>query len=103
MKQSRNCCSCIWLGPQPSGADLPTIRCDFYREEFLKLQRCLQQQREYYSERAITSVEAALTRILSQLEELSAQEDADQVVSRLLRKFDVVTGLSGWTDPRHVH
>jgi hypothetical protein len=103
MKQSRNCSSCLWVGPRPCGADLPAIRTDFYREEFLKLQQCLQQQREYYSERAITSVEAALTRILSQLEVLSAQEDADQVVSRLLRKFEVVTGLSGWTDPRNVH
>ena len=29
--------------------------------------------------------------------------DADQVVSRLLRQFDVVTGLSTWTDPRQVN
>ena len=53
---------------------------DFYREEFLKHRRCLEQQREYYSDSAITSVEAALTRIISQLEHLSAKEDADQVV-----------------------
>jgi hypothetical protein len=91
------------VGPRPCGPDLPAIRTDFYREEFLKLQRCLQQQREYYSEGAITSVEAALARVLSQLDELSAHEDADQVVGRLLRKFEVVTGLSGWTDPRNVH
>ena len=76
---------------------------DFYREEFLKHRRCLEHQREYYSDSAITSVEAALTRIISQLEHLSAKEDADQVVSRLLRKFNVVTGLSGWTDPKNVH
>ena len=76
---------------------------DFYREEFLKHRRCLEQQREYYSDSAITSVEAALTRIISQLEHLSAKEDADQVVSRLLRKFNVVTGLSSWTDPKNVH
>jgi hypothetical protein len=78
-------------------------RTDFYREEFLKHRRCLEQQREYYSDSAITSVEAALTRILSQLELLSAKQDADQVVSSLLRKFNVVTGLSGWTDPKNVH
>lgn len=76
---------------------------DFYREEFLKHQRCLEQQREYYSEGAITSVEAALARIISQLEQLSTKEDADQVVSRLLRKFNVVTGLSGWADPQNLH
>jgi len=76
---------------------------DFYREEFLKHRRCLEQQREYDSDSAITSVEAALTRIISQLERLSAKENADQVVSGLLRKFNVVTGLSGWTDPKNIH
>jgi hypothetical protein len=76
---------------------------EFYREEFLKHRRCLEEQREYYSDSAITSVEAALTRIISQLEQLSTKKDADQLVSRLLRKFNVVTGLSGWTDPKNVH
>ncbi len=76
---------------------------DFYREEFLKHRRCLEQQREYYSDSAITSVEAALTRIISQLEHLSARKNGDEVVSNLLRKFNVVTGLSGWTDPKNVH
>ena len=33
---------------------------EFYREEFLKHHRCLQRQRPYYSESAITDVEAAL-------------------------------------------
>jgi hypothetical protein len=80
-----------------------TNRTDFYREEFLKHRRCLEQQREYYSDSAITSVEAALTRIISQLEHLSARQNADQVVSSLLRKFNVVTGLSSWTDPKNVH
>jgi hypothetical protein len=76
---------------------------DFYREEFLKHRRCLEQQREYYSDSAITSVEAAITRILSQLEQLSTKKDADQLVSALLRKFNVVTGLSSWADPKNVH
>jgi hypothetical protein len=79
------------------------ILADFYREEFVKHQRCLQEQREYYSDGAITEVEKALTRIISQLENLSAKQDADEVVSRLLRKFNVVTGLSGWSDPKNVH
>lgn len=80
-----------------------TNRTDFYREEFLKHRRCLEQQREYYSDSAITSVEAALTRIIAQLDHLSTKQDADQVVSRLLRRFNVVTGLSGWNDPKNVH
>jgi hypothetical protein len=76
---------------------------DFYREEFLKHHRCLQEQRDYYSERAITEVEAALTKIIGQLEHLSAKDDAPQLVSLLLKKFDVVTGLSAWSDPKQTH
>ena len=76
---------------------------EFYREEFLKHQRCLQQQRPYFSDRAITDVEAALTRIISDLEHLSTKEDAPQVVSSLLKQFDVVTGLSAWSDPKRTH
>ena len=76
---------------------------EFYREEFLKHHRCLQQQRPYYSETAITDVETALTNIISDLEQLSQQEDAPQLVASLLRQFDVVTGLSAWSDPKHSH
>jgi hypothetical protein len=76
---------------------------EFYREEFLKHQRCLEQQRPYYSDRAITDVEAALAKIISELEQLSIKEDAPQLVSSLLKQFDVVTGLSAWSDPKHTH
>ena len=75
----------------------------FYREEFVKCQRCLEQQREYYSETAINNAEQALTRVLSQLDRLCTKADADQVVSRLLQQFDVVTGLTAWTDPTQVN
>ena len=78
-------------------------RSSFYREEFIKCQRCLDQQREYYSERAVMDVEEALTKVMSQLDRLCTKSDADKIVSRLLRQFDVVTGLSAWSDPRHVH
>ena len=76
---------------------------NFYREEFAKCQRCLDEQREHYSERAITDVEQALTRVMSQLDRLCSKADADTVVSNLLRQFDVVTGLSAWSDPKNVH
>jgi hypothetical protein len=77
---------------------------EFYREEFLKHQRCLQRQRPYYSEGAITDVEAALTRIMGQLEQLLCTKDnPDQLVSSLLKQFDVVTNLSAWSDPKHSH
>jgi hypothetical protein len=76
---------------------------DFYREEFAKCRRCLEQQREFYSQDAITDVERALAKVMSQLDRLCTTGDADQVVSRLLRQFDVITGLSAWSDPRHIH
>jgi hypothetical protein len=75
----------------------------FYREEFVKCQRCLEEQREYYSETAINNVEQALTKVMSQLDRLCSTADADQVVSRLLQQFDVVTGLSAWTDPSQIN
>ena len=76
---------------------------NFYREEFLKCQRCLDEQRECYSERAISEVEQALTRVMAQLDRLCAHDDADKVVGRLLRQFDAVTRLSAWSDPRQIH
>jgi hypothetical protein len=76
---------------------------EFYREEFVKHQRCLQQQRAYFSEDAITDVEDALARIMGQLEQLCSKDNADELVSGLLKKFDVVTGLSAWSDPKHSH
>lgn len=76
---------------------------NFYREEFLKRQRCLEQQREFYSERAINDVEQALVKVIGQLDRLCAKANADEVVGQLLRQFDVVTGLSAWTDPHQIN
>ena len=76
---------------------------EFYREEFVKHHRCLQAQREYYSSQAIESVETALVRVISQVDTLSTKADADQVVAKLLREFDVVTRLSAWSDPHKAH
>ena len=86
---------------RPTSAQHPLT--EFYREEFKKHQQCLQRQRPYYSESAITDVEAALTRIMGQLEHLSTQANAPQLVSSLLKQFDIVTGLSSWSDPKQTH
>ncbi len=88
---------------RPLSRQGPTAPIEFYREEFLKHQRCLRKQREYYSEDAIVSAEAALAKILSRLPQLCSQANADEVVSRLLRQFDVVTGASAWSDPKKAH
>lgn len=75
----------------------------FYREEFIRCQRCLDAQREYYSERTISDVEAALSKVMAQLDQLCTNGEADRVVSHVLRQFDLVTGLSAWSDPRQVN
>jgi hypothetical protein len=76
---------------------------EFYREEFVKHQRCLEEQREYFSPQAINSVESALVKVISQVDSLSTKADADQVVAKLLREFDLVTRLSAWSDPNKVN
>ncbi|MCC7418069.1 MAG: hypothetical protein IT176_13105 [Acidobacteria bacterium] len=76
---------------------------EFYRQEFVKHRRCLQKQRPYYSESAISDVEHALTKILGQLEQLCRCDNADRIVGSILKQFDLVTRLSAWTDPTHTH
>ena len=88
------------LVSSPVRVHLPT---DFYREEFLRHRQCLAAQREYFSEQAISDADRALARVLGQLEQLCAKDDADQVIAGLLRKFNAVTGLSGWSDPSQLH
>ena len=91
-------------GPSPAyPATSASSITEFYREEFIKHQRCLQQQREYFSSQTIDRVESALVKVIAQVETLSTKADADQVVARLLREFDVVTRLSTWSDPHNAH
>ena len=76
---------------------------DFYREEFVKHRICLEQQREAYSDGTVAQVDAALARVMSRLETLCRRQDCNQVVSDLLKRFDVLTGLSNWSDPKTFH
>jgi hypothetical protein len=41
--------------------------------------------------------------VMSQLDRLCTKADADKIVSRLLRQFDVATGLSARSDPRNIN
>ena len=102
MPASRNRLSRFLTDSRPPASRSFISVTDFYREEFVKCQRCLEQQREFYSERAIDDVEQALVKVMSS-SIASAPRRRRQVVSRLLRQFDVVTGLSAWTDPRQVN
>ena len=86
-----------------SGPPAVSSLIDFYREEFVKHHKCLQAQREYFSAQAIENAEAALLKILTDLDRLSKEANAEHVVAKLLKEFDVVTGLSGWSDPHKIH
>lgn len=76
---------------------------EFYREEFLKHHQCLQAQRESFSAQAIENAENALLKIIADLDRLFEDPKAEDVVAKLLKEFDVVTGLSGWSDSCKVH
>src|SRR4029450_3016577 len=94
MPASRNRLSRFLADSRPQCDPVLHSVSNFYREEFVKCKRCLEQQREFFSEGAISDAERALTKVMSQLDRLCTTADADQVVSRLLRQFDVVTRLS---------
>jgi hypothetical protein len=76
---------------------------DFFRQELRKHHECLERQREYYSDVAISQAEDALARLMSQLERLCQRDDVCQMMGELLRKLDLVTKLSAWTDPGQLH
>ncbi|MEO8071403.1 MAG: hypothetical protein ABI652_08370 [Acidobacteriota bacterium] len=76
---------------------------DFFRDELWKHHQCLERQREYYSEVAIAQAEDALARVIEQVEHLCEREDACQMMGELLRKLDLVTKLSAWTEPNTLH
>ena len=80
-----------------------SVLSDFYRSEFIRHRECLALQREYFSERAITDADEALARIIGRLEQICQKDGADQLIGRLLRQFNAVTNLSGWSDPTQLH
>jgi hypothetical protein len=89
--------------PRVLYSPLCTCRAEFYRQEFQKHHDCLERQREYYSEGAIAKAEDGVARILAQLDQLCQREDACEVMGQLLRKLDIVTKLSAWTEPDKLH
>lgn len=103
MAVSRNRLSHLLIDSRPFCEPVLHSVTNFYREEFVRCQRCLDEQREFYSEGAISDVEQALMKVMAELDHLCTAGDADKVVGKILRQFDVVTGLSAWTDPRQVN
>ena len=74
-------------GPSPTSS-----LTEFYREEFVKHQRCLEEQREYFSDSGDRHVESALVKVISQVDSAVGESRRRSSRRRLLREFDVVTG-----------
>jgi len=89
--------------PPASSYSPPTLISEFYREEFLKHRQFLLQQREAFSERTVQRADAALCRVLGQLDSLCTCQRGVQVVNRLLKSFDVVTRVSAFYDRNNAH
>ncbi|MBM3777266.1 MAG: hypothetical protein FJW23_03365 [Acidimicrobiia bacterium] len=90
---------------ESNGAAAPSFRLltNFYREEVIRCQQCLEEQREYYSEQTIREVERALHRVMAELDHVCSAPEAGRMVGHLLRQFTGVPGVVNWSDPRHVH
>lgn len=88
--------------PRSAGPALISVS-DFYREEVVRCQRCLDAQRDLYSTQTVQDVERALSHVMASLDRLCCSPEAGEVVGRLLRQFDVAAGLVNWSDPSQVH
>ena len=75
----------------------------FYREELSRHWRCLEQQREHYSEKAICDVETAILKLMRRVGRLCEEDRGEAMLNRLLQTIDGITRLSASTDraPRH--
>jgi hypothetical protein len=93
----------VAVPPLPLSGSPCQCLAEFFREEFARHHRVLQQQREYFSDRAIEQAEDALRRIMGQIEHLCQRDDACEVIGQLLRRLDLVTNLSAWSEPRTLH
>lgn len=76
---------------------------EFYREELERCHRCLQSQRDGYSECTVIQIEAALGQVMDQLEALCREGRADRVVSDILHCFSAVATRHSWADGRFLH
>ena len=77
----------------------------FYKEEFLKHKARLEMQKEFYSDKALSDIEVALDKIISEIDTICRIDRFSQLASQLLERIDVITNLS--TSPaqysRRVH
>ncbi len=83
--------------------DVKQLRVTFYREELFRHWRCLEQQREHYSDKAIADIECALGKLMLRVDALCDDERGQKLVAQLLCKIDGVTRLSSWSKSTRIH
>ncbi len=83
--------------------DVKQHRVLFYRQELYRHWRCVDQQREQYSDKVVADITRALGNLMLRVDSLCDDERGHKVVAQLLSKIDGVTGLSSSSKPPQVH
>ena len=83
--------------------DVKQHRVLFYRQELYRHWRCVDQQREQYSDKVVADITRALGNLMLRVDSLCDDERGHKVVAQLLSKIDGVTGLSSSAKPPQVH
>jgi hypothetical protein len=66
----------------------------FYRDEFVKHKHRLESQKDFYSEKTFQELDAALDKIISEMDNISKLDHFSELASHLLAKIDFITHLS---------
>jgi hypothetical protein len=66
----------------------------FYKEEFLKHKARLEMQKEFYSDKALSDIETALDKIITEIDSICRIEQFSHLASQLLERIDTITNLS---------
>ena len=83
--------------------DVKQHRVLFYRQQLYRHWQCVDQQREYYSDKAIADIARALSKLLLRVDSLCDDERGHKVVAQLLCEIDGVTRLSTWSKSPRIH
>ena len=83
--------------------DVKQHRVLFYRQELYRHWRCVDQQREQYSDKVVADITRALGNLMLRVDSLCDDERGHKVVAQLLSKIDGVTVLSSSSKPPQVH
>ena len=91
------------FGSGPLTGQPLSVRVSFYREELFRHWRCLEQQREHYSEKTFRDVEAAIVKLMRHVDRLCTEDRGEEVVHRLLKTINGITRLSASSDRAPLH